>query len=101
MSTSDLIQEVTQSLLAIMVTAGAGYALVFIPNAPNAPITTALGLVLGWYFTKSTVSAVNQQAATQQAATTTTVNDLLGAIHANQEVLTRFLETDKSAQRAS
>ena len=54
--TQNLIQEVTQSLLAIMVTAGAGYALLFVPNAPNAPITTALGLVLGWYFTKSTMS---------------------------------------------
>lgn len=53
MTTADLLSEVTQSLLAIMVVSGAGYALVFHPTGNNEAVTGALGVVIGWYFRKA------------------------------------------------
>lgn len=56
MDTGELIREVTQSVLAIMVTAGAGYSLVFVHTGNSEAVTGALGVVLGWYFTKSLIA---------------------------------------------
>jgi hypothetical protein len=56
-STGELLREVTQSILALMVVAGAGYALVFVPTGHNDAISSALGMVLGWYFAKSVIAS--------------------------------------------
>jgi hypothetical protein len=53
MDTGDLLREITQSILAIMVVAGAGYDLVFVRTGNAEAVTGALGVVLGWYFTKT------------------------------------------------
>lgn len=53
MTTKDLITEVTKSLIALLVVAGTGYAV--ITNSPGLPmIAGTLGVVIGFYFNRVT-----------------------------------------------
>lgn len=54
---SDLIREVTQSAIALAVVLATFYILVTQPGSSALPIaTTALGAILGYYFTRTTQS---------------------------------------------
>ena len=53
MTTKELIVEITKSLIAIMVTVGAGYA-ILTQNSGVALIAGTLGVIIGYYFNRST-----------------------------------------------
>ena len=48
----DAVKELTQSILAIIVVGGTGYAFIFVPSQHADVLATALGTVLGFYFAK-------------------------------------------------
>lgn len=58
---TDNFRELTQTLIALVITTGTFYILITQPSSPALPIaTTALGTVLGFYFARvSNAQGVN------------------------------------------